>query len=218
MSKITLLNDGTEYSDFFARKIEADGNIVTRLTEKQQDTTSSEEMIEAPKNLEILWNKRSPLSARNAILTILNKYSCLNEAIIIYQPGFFNKTFHEMSSAVYDLQIDRWIKGYSYLLKEIIQLYIKQKEGRLSFILDKGGVTTLTPLENAIYNYLKILLKDLSVLYQNEPFQIFCFESETPKREEFLLFYDKVINDSKFTPGKIHRFGEKKSIFDFVRN
>ncbi len=167
---------------------------------------------------DVVWNKRSPLSARNVILSILNKYSSLDEAVLTYQPGGFNKTFHQISSAVYDLQIDRWVKGYGYLLKELIQFFIKQEKGRISFILDTNGMKRMSPLDSAIFSYLKSLLQNLSVLYQNEPVKIYCFEADTARKEDFIDFFIKAIDEQKYTPGKLYRFGDKKNLFDFGRN
>ncbi len=213
MSSITLLTDGSKYSSLIRnKKVRGDDTfiILTDPGEKEKTSGADENAVE--------WNKRSSLSARNAILTVLNRYGSIDEAVLVYQPGNFNKTFHETSAAVYDLQVDRWIKGYGYLLKELIQLFIKQQHGQISFILDTDGIKVQTPLEAAIFSYLKSMIQNLGILYQNEGFRIFCFESETARKEEFLDFYYKTILDSRYTAGKIYRFSDKKGLFDFSRN
>ena len=215
MSTVTLLSDGSTLTGLLSRNFHKTGERFFILSDDANDRDEAEKKEQ---NNKIQWNKRSPLSARNSILSILNSHDRIDSAILIYQPGGFNKTFHETSSAVYDLQVDRWIKGYGYMLKELIQLFLKQKGGDLNFILDTGGIKMLTPLENAIYSYLKNLVKNLSVLYQNEDFRLYCFETESERREEFLDFMAKIRNDSKYSPGKIYRFGDKKSLFDFSRN
>ena len=223
MSRVTLLTGGTDYSSLIKRRLKQSSTAIILLTEpgtegEPASMTEAAEDNSDSQNLLVTWNKRSSLSARNIILTALNNFDRIDEAVLIYQPGDFFKTFHETSAAVYDLQIDRWIKGYGYLLKEIIQLFIKQNGGTLSLILDMNGMKVMTPLENAIFNYLRSLVKNLSVLYQNEPFRILCFESDTSRKEDFLSFFVKTVEDSKYSPGKIHRFGDKKPLFDFGRN
>ncbi|MDC7226216.1 MAG: hypothetical protein PQJ61_05585 [Spirochaetales bacterium] len=222
MSGITLLTDGTRYSSLLKRKLKNDGDRIVLLSDAASGDSavavSDKPVKQDSRDHSIVWNKRSPLSARNALLSTLNSYNKVDNAILIYQPGDYNKTFHETSSAVYDLQIDRWIKGYGYLLKEIIQLYIKQQNGNLSFILDSDGMTVLTPLESAVYSYLKNLVQSLSVLYQNEPLRINCFESDTSRPDDFIDFFIKNSSDSKYSPGRIHRFADKKSLFDFGKN
>ena len=206
MNRTILFSGGSKYDSLITNKYKQDGGTIVRLVDSADPET------------DIVWNKRSPLSARNALLSVLNKYDSLDEAILCYQPGGFNKTFHETSSAVYDLQIDRWIKGYGYLLKELIQFFLKQQSGQISFILDTNGMKVMTPLEGAIFSYLKTMLQNLSVLYQNEPFRIHCFETDTNRKEDFIEYFYKTINESRYVPGKINRFGDKKSLFDFGRN
>ena len=167
---------------------------------------------------EITWNKRSPLSARNAILSVLNSSGSLDRAVLIYQTGDYSKTFHETSSAVYDLQIDRWIKGYGYLIKEIVHLFLKQQHGDLILILDTGGMKVMAPLESAIFSFLRSLFKNLSVLYQNEPIRMFCFETDTARPDDFIDFYQKIITETRYSAGKVHRFSDKKSLFNFSKN
>ena len=214
MSKVTLISEGSKYSSLLLPRLKRNGGSAVILT----DNADKNEEAENDKNGRIVWNKRSPLSARNAILSAVNAYDEIENAILVYRPGGFNKTFHETSSAVYDLQVDRWVKGYGYLIKELIQLFIKQQKGTVSLILDTGGIKMLAPLENAIFSYLKSLVKSLSVLYQNEEFRIFCFEADTDRREDFIDFFLKVNDDTRYSPGKIHRFGDRKSLFDFGRN
>ena len=223
MSRTTLLTDGSKYSGLIRKKLKNENGTIILLSDSESEESPVQSVGAAAdkkndKDLNIVWNKRSPLSARNSILSALNKFGRIDDAVLIYQPGHFNKTFHETSSAVYDLQIDRWIKGYGYLLKEVLQLFLKQQNGTISFILDTDGMKVMTPLEGAIFSYLKSLLQHISVLYQNEAVKIYCFESDTGRRDDFIEFYLKTIRESKYIPGKILRFGDKKNLFDFGRN
>lgn len=198
------------------------GEYVIFLSEKENEagitsgTLSGANKTE-PENINVVWNKRSPLSARNSILTVINKHKKIDRAVLSYQPGEFNKTFHEISTPVYDLQVDRWIKGYGYLLKELIQLFIKQKSGCISLILDSDGLKVMTPVESAVFSYLKSLVQNLSILYQNEAFRIYCFESDSSRSEEFISYYFKTITETRYVPGKLHRFSDKRGLFDFGR-
>jgi len=221
MSRITLVAGSQKYKELIEKKTGKDGSIIF-LSEKEKQGTASETLSGAGKveseKLSVIWNKRSPLSAKNSILTIINRHERIDEAVISYRPGEFNKTFHEISTPVYDLQIDRWVKGYGYLLKELILLFIKQKSGRISLVLDSGGLKVMTPVESAVFSYLKILVQNLSVLYQNEAFRIYCFESDSSRSDEFINYFFKTTTESRYVPGKLYRFSDKKSLFDFGRN
>lgn len=221
MSSINLVAGSLKYKKLIEKKAGKDGRVIF-LSEKEDVSQVTSEAISGaeqtePKNTSIVWNKRSPLSARNSILTVINKHKKIDEAVLSYQPGEFTKTFHETSTPVYDLQIDRWIKGYGYLLKELIQLFIKQKSGTISLILDSEGLKVMTPVESAVFSYLKTLVQNLSILYQNEPLRIYCFELESLRTDEFMSFYTKTLADGRYVPGKLHKFSDKKSLFDFGR-
>ncbi|MBI9107281.1 MAG: hypothetical protein JEZ04_11110 [Spirochaetales bacterium] len=221
MSKIILVAGSLNHKKLIEKNSGKDENVIF-LSEKSEAGSLTPKSISGaektePEKLNIIWNKRSPLSARNSILTIINRHKRIDEAIISYQPGEFNKTFHEISTPVYDLMIDRWIKGYGYLLKELIQLFIKQKSGRISLILDSNGLKVMTPVESAVFSYLKTFVQNLSILYQNEAFRIYCFESDSNRAEDFINFYFKTISEGRYVPGKLYKFTDRKSLFDFGR-
>ena len=221
MSGITLLTDGSKYSKPLKQALKRGGDEVVLLSDPEQGESAGSNKkpeIKTDGDHAITWNKRSPLSARNSVLTVMNSLGAVDRAVLIYQAGDYSKTFHETSSAVYDLQIDRWIKGYGYLLKEIIQLFLKQQHGDIVMILDTEGMKVMTPLESAIFSFLKSLFKNLSVLYQNEAMKMYCFEADTSRTDDFLDFFQKTINDSKYSAGKIHHFSDKKSLFNFSKN
>jgi hypothetical protein len=213
MKMITLVAGDSGYGRIIKNRSGKNGPVLF-LTESQDDRGDNAKKDSGDS---IVWNKRSSLSARNSVLTVLNRHRKIDNAFIIYQPGNFNKTFHEISSPVYDLQIDRWIKGYGYLMKELIQLYIKQQSGRVSFILDTGGLKIMTPIESAIFSYLKALVQNLSILYQNETFRIYCFESDSSRKDDFADFIFRTLDDSKYSPGKNWKFTDKKGLFDFAK-
>lgn len=220
MSKVSLITSGLEYSKLFENSLntEKDSNLICLIDSAL--STEDKKTTEADNNnaKKIQWNKRSPLSARNAVLSALNEFGQIDNAILIYQPGSSNKTFHKLTTSLYDLQVDRWIKGYGYLFKELIQLYTKQNAGTISLCLDTSGYSQLTPIENSVYNYLKTLFQNVSLLYKTEAFRIFCFETDTTKREDFLSFYKKVTTDTKYIAGKVYKYSDKKGLFNFSRN
>ena len=221
MSGITLLTDGSKYSKPIKQLLKHSGDEIVLLSEPDSGEPAGSDRTPEKKidgGHSIVWNKRSPLSARNAVLSVMNSLGAVDRAVLIYQAGDYTKTFHETSSAVYDLQIDRWIKGYGYLLKEIIQLFLKQQHGDIVMVLDTDGIKVMTPLESAIFSFLKSLFKNLSVLYQNEALKMYCFEADTSRTDDFLDFFKKTIGESKYSAGKIHHFSDKKSLFNFSKN
>ena len=219
MGKVTLITGDSGYSRLIKEFLPKD-DITVVLSEniRSQEQKEKSPEKEKPGVTELNWNKRSPLSSRNAILTIINRFARVDSAVLVFRAGEFNKTFHEMTSAVYDLQVDRWIKGYGYLLKELIQLYIKQKTGSISIILDSAGLKIMNPVDGAVFNYLKSLGQNLSVFYQNESIRIYTFETDSLKKDAFMEFYFKTLNDAKYSPGKLLRFSDRKSLFDFGRS
>ncbi len=214
MGKINLISGDQQFSEILKNRIRRAGGLPVILSE-ETEIDSNEETEDG--DSEILWNKRSSLSARNAVLSCINKHERIDDAFICYQPEELNKAFHEMSAPVYDLQIDRWIRGYGYLLKELLHVFIKQKSGRLSLILSSDDSRLMTPLESAVYSYLRTLIKNLSSFYQDEPVSILCFETDSRNTGEFFDYIFKIIDDGKYSPGKVYKYSERKSLFDFKR-
>ena len=220
MSRITLVAGSLNCKNLVEKNSGSDSRVIF-LSEKKDQPSSAAAVqnakTEGPEEPEIVWNRRSPLSARNTILTAINSYERIDEAVLSFQPGEFSKTFHEMTTPVYDLQIDRIVKGYGYLLKELIQLFIKQESGRILVLIDSGGRKVMPPVETAVAGYLKSLTRSLSSLYQNEAFRIYCFESDSDRREEYIQYAFKTADDGRYAPGKLYKFSDRKSLFDFSR-
>ena len=219
MSGITLVAGSLNHSRLI-EKHSKNGNRIIHMPEKG-DGEASADPSQQPSSEKakpaVVWNKRSPLSARNAILTAVNEYGRVDEAVLCIEASDTAKTFHELSTPMYDLQIDRIIKGYGYLIKELIQLFIKQNGGRLLILIDNGGRTHMPPVDSAIFSYIRSLSRSLSSLYQNEAFRIYCFESESSRTDDFISYVFKTADESRFSPGKLYKFADRKSIFDFGR-
>ena len=165
----------------------------------------------------IPWNTRSPLSARNLVLSCLNTYGNIDEAVIIYSPGVENRPVHELPAALIEEAIDVKIKSLFFILKEILSHFQLEKKGSLSFLLNYEGNDILPPLEAAASGGIKALINSLFPVYQNEPVKINGFESSSPKSDEFADFVIKILREKgNSSHGKWYKYSEKGKFFSMA--
>ncbi|MBI9109475.1 MAG: hypothetical protein JEZ04_22210 [Spirochaetales bacterium] len=105
MSRITLLTGGSKYSSLIKHRLKQDGGTIILLSDSGTEeppvpAVGAADKKKDEKDIGIVWNKRSPLSARNSILSALNKYGKIDDAVLIYQPGHFNKTFQLIGKVI----------------------------------------------------------------------------------------------------------------------
>lgn len=140
--------------------------LVTRsghmdLGDVDEDTTSV-----------ISWNRRSALSARSVVLHATNVFGTVDEAIVIFAPTEESATFHESSIVSIEDRIDAEVKGYVYILREVLAQMMKQGSGRLALMMHHPPEDLLTPLEATAVGSFASLTNSLAHYYQNEPIMI----------------------------------------------
>ena len=164
------------------------------------------------------WSVRSAISAGNIARKIVNEYQEIEKAYLIYSPGLENRPFHELPYAAIESTIDYQIRGYSFMLRELIALFHKNKRGSLHPIIYTGGSEALPPQDSAAIGYFRSLISGIFAFYQREELSVSGFESSVP---ESLSFADFIIKNTAENPqkanGKWHRYQEKSSLFDPFR-
>ncbi len=124
-------------------KLFMDGNYkvaVTVNSSNKKVNPGSSNFIEIP------WNNRSPLSAKNIILECQNKMEGFDDVLTIFSSEQNNKPIHEISSAEIESTIDSNLKGNLFILKEIILYFQKIGAGNISLIPDIAQGEIIAPL------------------------------------------------------------------------
>ncbi len=138
----------------------------------------------------ISWNRRSALSARSVLLHATNLFGGLDEAIVIFAPAQDSATFHESSIVGIEDRIDAEVKGYLYILREIIGRLVRQGAGRVALVLQHPPEELQSPLEAVGVGSFAALAESLDRYYRNEPVTIERFRTDgddAPGFADFIL-------------------------------
>ncbi|MCK5197749.1 MAG: SDR family NAD(P)-dependent oxidoreductase [Spirochaetales bacterium] len=160
--------------------------------------------------IEIPWNNRSPLSAKDIILECQNKMEGFDDALTIFSSQKNNKPIHEISSAEIESSIDSSLKGNLFILKEIILYFQRIGKGNISLIHDLEQSEILAPLYAVEAGGLSSLARSLFASYQNEQLTINSYRSNSGELTDYAEYIFNSINErTKPVHGKIFKFQAK---------
>jgi len=109
------------------------------------DASGRGEAAESRNPLLLSWNRRSPVSARSVLLSALNAFETLDEALILEPPSAVSPGLVEAASADIDRALDD-AKGPLFLLREVLSTFARTGRGTLAFVA--GGAAS-GPVEAA---------------------------------------------------------------------
>ena len=165
-----------------------------------------------------IWNRRSPLSARSVIIRAANVLETIDEVIVVYQGHGEFRPFHELSSADIETTIDADVKGYLFLLREVLLYLNKQGSGILTLVFQHPLEQLGAPLEAGAAALFRAIGDELFAAYNNEPIVLRGFESTIDSPKEFAQFVLTAgENRPERTRGKWLKYTGKSGLFSFVR-
>ncbi|TVR58574.1 MAG: hypothetical protein EA426_09640 [Spirochaetaceae bacterium] len=165
----------------------------------------------------LAWNPRSPLSARSVILSGTNTFDPIDEAIVVLSANGSLTPIHETPAATIEAAIDASVKGYIFLVKEIVAYFQRRKAGTLSFVVHEPG-ENFAALSACASGCFRALAESMFSLYQNEPILMRGFRSETTNVKSFAEFVLTNCSDRpEKSGGKWHAYADKASFFSFKR-
>jgi len=167
--------------------------------------------------LEISWNNKSPLSAKNIILDCQNKLGGFDEALTILSSDHNNKPIHEISSSEIERAIDTSLKGNIFIIKEIILYFQNIGSGNISLIhnIDQNDISA--PLHAIGTGGLSALTKSLFASYQNEQLTINSFSSNSFEIDEYAEFIFRNITErGRSVHGKKFKFQDRVMLKSFT--
>lgn len=174
-------------------------------------TKSNNNLIEIP------WNSRSPLSAKNMVLDCQNKLNGFDEALTILSSEQNNKPIHEISSSHIENSIDTNLKGNIFALKEIILYFQNKGTGNISLINNINQNEIPAPLYALELGALSAFTKSLFASYQNEQLTINSFSSHSFEIDEYADYIFKTISDrGKPVHGKMFKFQDRGMLKSFT--
>jgi len=109
------------------------------------DASGRGEAVESRNPLLLSWNRRSPVSARSVLLSVLNAFETLDEALLLEPPAATTASLVQASSAEIDRALDD-AKGPLFLLREVLSTFARTGRGTVSFV---AGGAAAGPVEAA---------------------------------------------------------------------
>ena len=184
-------------------------------------TRSAQARIETPLVSEeedllvIEWNRKSPISAKNVLLTALNRFDRIDETLLLLTPELDQKLLQETATETIDRVVDTWIKGSLFLMKAVLVLYGQKQEGALALINHVPRVTTAVPppLESALRGSFRATAEAIFAGIGQPKVSVNGFESHSTNTEELADFiFDTMNSKAVRTTGKWYRFPPRSGI------
>ena len=184
-------------------------------------TCSGQARIEVPLVSEeedllvVEWNRTSPVSATNVVLSTRNRFDKIDETLLLLAPELEQKLLQETATETIDRAVDAWVKGSLFLMKAVLQLYEQKQEGSLALINHQSQAATAVPpaLESALRGSFRATAEAIFAGIGQQNVFINGFESHSTKIEELADFiFDTMKTRTARTTGKWHRFPPRSGI------
>ncbi|MBI9103289.1 MAG: hypothetical protein JEY99_12805 [Spirochaetales bacterium] len=170
--------------------------------------------LENSRQLRLPWAPGSSLSPRNIIMKGESEMGQYSEAFLIFPSGRTGESFHEISSAAIQKIIDYRVKSYLFFYKELLNYFIRKKEGEINAILYSEEGEWQSPLNAGTFEMFKAVIHSSFAIYEREPFSITGFESGSRDLEGYKEFILNQKEKESRTKNKFHKFSDK-GLFTF---
>ncbi len=156
----------------------------------------------------------TPFSARSLVLKGLNEYGSIDSVLLVHGTNNDRRLVHDIPAVDLEIVVDSLFKGTLFILKEVLTLFLKRKEGIISFVLHNREPGSSAPLNAFSTGGFKALAESLFSAYQNETFILNGFDSHVEQLEEYAEFiFDTLEEKNGLIHGKWHRFYGKSGFF-----
>jgi len=220
MKRVALITEAsTSLGDQLVRRYLSEGYSVAATCSGQAriDTpvVSEEEDL-----LVIDWNRNSPISAKNVLLTALNRFDTIDETLLLLTPELDQKLLQETAAETIDRAVDAWIKGPLFLIKAVLVLYGRKQEGFLALInhVPQVAAAVPPPLESALRGSFRATAEAIFAGIGEQNVLANGFESHSTKIEELADFiFDTMNRKAVRATGKWHRFPPRSGILSALK-
>jgi len=165
------------------------------------------------------WNRISPIGVKNILLKGIARFKKIDEVIILQTADFKSSKIHQIPIIDFDRNIDMWIKGNCYLLKEIVDYLLKCSSGMITLvnnIIFKDEPSLIGEILEASF---QAVVKNLLKSAKDSQLVINGIESDTILFDKFSEYIFNTINEKGTkSSGKMFYFHEKRSFLAGLRN
>ena len=161
MGRVVLVSDvQTPLGEELARRYLAEGASVA-VTRSNQQSRESPLVSESDGFLLTDWNRRSPISTRNVLLSVANRFGRIDEAVVVHCPTVEASLLSETTYESIERAVDTWLKGTLFLVKGLLEALAPQ--GRLALVhyAPQEPGAGLPPLEATLRGAFKALAQSL---------------------------------------------------------
>jgi len=209
MGRVVLVSDvQTPLGEELARRYLAEGASVA-VTRSNQEARESPLVSESDGFLLTDWNRRSPISTRNVLLSVLNRFGRIDEAAVLHSPTLEASLLPETAYEVIERGVDAWLKGTLFLVKGLLEAFARDGGGRLALIhyVPREAGAGLPPLEAVLRGAFKALAQSLLDTGGPKGVPVHCFESFcTPARDFAGFIVETLVARGERPSGKWLRF------------
>jgi len=147
--------------------------------------------------LVVPWARRTPASARTAVLSTLNRFGALDEAVVLGLPQSPPTLPHELSSVEIEKAADLWLKGPAFLVRECLGHFLRQAGGVLSLacVSSRREDEPSPALERAALEGWRGFAAGVLGSYSEKAVFINGFRSHGAGPEEVAAFIDRTLEE-----------------------
>lgn len=151
MPRVALITDAqTPLGEQLVRCYLAAGHCVA-ATRSNLERFESPLVSEEDRLLLIDWNRTSPISARNVLLAVQNRFGALDEALLLQPPLLPPEALQTQASESIERAVDVWVKGTLFLVKGVLEEFVLREAGRLVLLHRARRRPLPTPLQAALW-------------------------------------------------------------------
>ena len=159
------------------------------------------------------WNPASPISARTLVLAAENRLKQINDAIIICSPPAIYKTAAALTPEEIEMMINDHIKGWFFLVRELILYFRRISSGTLSFVVseDSGSGAKNAPAEllgSSAAASFRTFAQGILSSQVSEPFPLMGFTGiDAGSEADFAAWFFRIIDErAKKNSGRWNKY------------
>ena len=162
------------------------------------------------------WSRRSLLSARSMLLSVDRDTNGFSRAIVVCSPEGINTPLHQTESALLERTVDAALKGYLFVLKEIIAYFVRYGYGDLTVIWYDGGAEVLPPFDAALAGSIQGLIRSLFTFCEDDPVLIRGLQaSDSDSRSVVLWAVEQIFDKADKSAGRWQKYGQRSTFLPF---
>jgi hypothetical protein len=175
------------------------------------------------------WNKSSPISARAIVVGFENKFSKIDEALLVFDTAAQNAGVQGTGAPTTTLSAKNCsraldgLAGYMYMAAELLARFSKKGGGDLVFLFQEGGNDALEEktgiLPRTAAAAFRAFAENVARAYAQEPF-VRVFLLETPHEQhdaQIARWVFSYLDEAAVAKQKWVRYGAKRTL-DFLFN